>query len=120
MRLDFEALRTIILYIEQNSSGKGLEKVLRDKNVSESDIKEHAILLSDGGYIESGAKPNGTAFVEKIYRLTPNGQEIAALIRDTERWDKANKKIKETVGSASFDILLELIRSDIRKELGIQ
>lgn len=70
----------------------------------------HATLVIEAG-LAHGVEPGF------LHDLTPAGHDFVDLARNPDRWERVFHKIDETIGSAPFDVWVELLRADMMEDL---
>lgn len=84
----------------------------------------HAMLLEEAGLAkcfihESSDSASPTVDLAIVWRLTWDGFEFAQSIRDPDIWEKAKTNIINPAASWSFGLLLEVVKYEAKKKLGI-
>lgn len=99
MVLNPDCVRDVLLAVESADLGEYISpRTLHDSlsQYSESEIEYTCLLLDDGGFmivITSQLPGQEIPSVKSIVRLTYQGHEFIAKIRDPERWPKLRKAI---------------------------
>lgn len=99
MVLNPDCVRDVLLAVESADLGEYISpRTLHDSlsQYSESEIEYTCLLLDDGGFmivITSHLPGQEIPSVKSIVRLTYQGHEFIAKIRDPERWPKLRKAI---------------------------
>ncbi|MCO5250768.1 MAG: DUF2513 domain-containing protein [Candidatus Kapabacteria bacterium] len=142
MKRDMELIRKILLEIENEENAIVDPGALQTRIISDFDnetfeseilaLFEHLFLLIQAGYLETcdlegnpllelqhGQQVNNYIFMHHFVRLTWQGHEFIASIKDDNVWHK----IKERVGSESVNlpigILMQLGLSVIKTAVGL-
>lgn len=113
MKRDMDVVRSIVLAV---SDASGL--VSEVDGISGEDFSSHAQLLEEARLIEAALLPLGKQIATEamIYRLTWSGHEFADSVRDPEIWAKT-KKGAEAAGGFTFDLLKDLAKGFIKKQV---
>jgi RIO-like serine/threonine protein kinase len=69
----------------------------------------HVQLLADAGLV---ARDTGAA-----YRLTNQGHDFLAAIRDDGLWQRTKRAVAETGGNATLSIIVDLAKGFLRKQI---
>ena len=121
MKLDYEAIRHILMRIEENEKDKTTISDLKSSDFDDRVINYHLKLLLDVGYIETkeikciGAK--SSEFIVK--RMTMQGHQYLDSIRDDNVWKKTKEVISKTTSSVTLDIIKSVAVKVIGNLLGI-
>ncbi len=117
MQRNMELIRTILLRMENDVSGRGL----KDLNLwaySKEQISYHAHIMLQEGLIEG---VHTTSFESDGLEVAPTnltwkGHEFLDLIRDQDRWNRA-KAIIAQVGSAPLAVWIKVLTDLVWKNL---
>lgn len=114
MKRDLDLCREILLYIEEY--GKPSEALEIDfKDYSDEEISYNLDLLSEAGYMEL---TTGSAEDKLVWgRISWDGHEYLAAIKDDKTWNKAKEHIKSKIGSASFSVLLQVLNEFAKRSI---
>ena len=87
---------------------------------TEAEVNEHIELLVEAGLLKGEVKRthDGRAIV-MISRLTWAGHDFLDSIKDETLWQKAQASILKPVGGVAFDVLLEWLKWQAKKRLGM-
>lgn len=120
MKRDLDLIRKIALAIEDLPTGYLLDQLKIEGYTSEQ-IGYHSYLVVDSGLAEGrdittseDSSPNWW-----INNLTSAGHDFADAVRNEKTWNKATGIIKEKAGSATLDILKQVLTSVIKGTLGL-
>jgi hypothetical protein len=110
MKRDKELIRKLVLAVEDARNGyapNGIDV----EGYTQEQIRYHAYLLLDGGFIEGDRIDNTDSdSPEAIVRnLTWKGHEFADAARDETRWKKAVGIVQEKGGSVTISVLTQLL-----------
>lgn len=115
MRLDYDLIRDLLLYVEENTDGVKtiyIDDVCQDfPNVPEIKCKYHIKYLKDDYLIQLLRDVH-------IIDITPKGREYLNNIRDKSIWDKT-KNIYKPLGSVTLSVVSEIGKSLILQRLGL-
>ena len=99
MRLNPDCVRDVLLAIEDTDLGEHISPVTLHRSLpqyTEGEIEYTCLILSDGNFLQvmtiqlPGQEMPG---IKSIIRLTFQGHELIAKIRDPERWPKLKKAV---------------------------
>lgn len=99
MRLNPDCVRDVLLAIESAEFGEHISTSTLHRSLSqytEDEIEYTCLILSDGNFLQvttiqlPGQEMPG---IKSIIRLTFQGHELIAKIRDPERWPKLKKAV---------------------------
>ena len=120
MKRDLDLLRDQLLQIEALDRGDGADLTLDQSGVDDLVFHEHLRLLKEAGFIEAyelfDAESDGVQYFPT--RLTYQGHEYLAAIRDPEVW-KATKSIARSVGGAGVAFGWEIAKAEIKRRLSL-
>ena len=111
MKRDNEFLRELLFKIE--SADDDLYYVLDETGMPSQERKEHyhVQLLCDEGYMMQ--------INREAYRLTSEGHNFIAAIRDNGIWENTKKAVAETGGSATLKMLKDIATGFLKKKLSV-
>lgn len=105
MKRDFDLIRKILLYVEENHDGI-YDKVKPFDGYSEEEFLYHCELLTDNGFIEGKVhRAMGGSGVFMCKDLTWAGQDYLANIKNDTVWNK----VKQTALEKGIDLTLDII-----------
>ncbi len=122
MKRDMDLIRNILLTIERCDDVP--PKMLRNDSFLDlcdnpQVISLHIELLIEAGYLESKSTLTIDGLKNfEISRITFAGYEYLDTVRDPKVWRNVKDKISK-LGGAAFDIILELAKAEVTKELGL-
>lgn len=130
MKLNPDCVRDLLLYLEEKTEVIVVEEDKRKlasfrmfcpallskapglSRYSVEEIIYHTVQLSDGGYIVTDfsirpdkSPPDGQFRISTIFYLTPSGHELAAKLRDGERWSGKIKPALSKAGAVSLSVI---------------
>ena len=112
MKRDDDYLRQLLFEIEKDPD----RIVMFPQFISmpEEDIKRlyHAELLSDSGFL--------ARISQYGFRLTNQGHDYIAAIRDEGVWAQTKRTVSETGGSATLDIIKQIAIAFLKKKISDQ
>jgi hypothetical protein len=109
MKRDLELVRRILLDIEDNretSGGHSSWSSLVDEGYTPQAIQYHVQLLHDAGLIHADELVPGQWWPE---RITWAGHEFLDSARNDKLWNEAKRRVERELGSASFQVVHELL-----------
>jgi len=119
MKRDADLIRDILLAVEEKPAGHSLS-TLELPGYDNLTIGEHVELLVDAGLIEANIeKTYGPEYAIVIKRLTWDGHELLQASKDNTIWNSAKKNIIKDSGSWTFSLLLEYLKFEAKKHLGL-
>jgi hypothetical protein len=121
MKREPDLLRLILLFIEEHVPPPGgLNEPLAIADYDRATVMAHAELLIDDGLVD-GKIMKGTGGIQElmIMRLTSAGHDAIAAIRNDTMWQKAKKAGVEKGASLTFGLLVEFLKAEGRKHLGL-
>jgi hypothetical protein len=108
MKRDMELVRFILQQIETKDPGFAASWE-RPDNHTDEEFYEHVKLLKDAGFLEADVHPTNMGTVIAIpKRLTWEGHELLAAIKNDTVWKKVKEIVKEKGGIIPFEILKAL------------
>ena len=121
MRRDVELDRRILLAVGDSQRRTIDGDALVDDAHGLEAVAYNAELLQQAGLMESHVirAMNGDAVSVSLGPLTWKGNEWVDSVRDPKIWGRVKRKIASTVGTASFDIILELAKQLAVKAVGL-
>ena len=117
MKRDMDIVRQIVLTLR--NSDKSISSI---PNIAEDVFIEHAQEIIEAGLAEGKIHPSGrkqgTDFVT-LFRLTWAGQDFADSIIEDTVWNKVKENILKPSASWSFEILIESLKSELKRRIGL-
>ncbi|MGA2463336.1 MAG: DUF2513 domain-containing protein [Thermodesulfobacteriota bacterium] len=117
MKRNMDIIRKIILTLRD--ADKPIDSV---PDIPKDDFLAHAELIIEAGLVKGIVQPSGRKQGPEaaiLFRLTWEGQDFADAIIEDTLWNKAKENILKPSASWSFAILLEYLRAEIRKRVGL-
>lgn len=108
MKRDMELIRSLILSLETAESGTDSSDI-NIAGYDEKSIAYHMTLLTEGGFIRTSQMRAGVIF----NAMTWSGHDFADACRDEGVWKKSISAVKDKAASASFDVLLSVLKSTL-------
>ena len=113
-------MRELLLSVEQEKHhhSESLHKY------PQKDVAYNAQLLIDGGYVVGrvtySAMSTGRSepITYHISRLTLSGHDFLDASKDKDIWDKSQQRLKK-VASWTLPIVLEVMKDEVKKQLGL-
>lgn len=122
MKRDLDLVRDILLWMEAQPEGRNCNTWTFDiPERTEQEIGYHAYLMHQAGLIvaydgtyQSDDTPNWIPIM-----LTWDGHEFIASAKNNDTWAKAKKHIIGPAAEVTFKVLLEWLKTESLKRLGI-
>lgn len=120
MKRDMNLVREILVWAEKQDHGI-LGKNPEIEGYSKKEIGYHVYIMEQAGLVRAHEM---TAHGEEtpsalLLELTWDGYEFLDAARDDNIWAKAKNTLFKTTTSITFDLLLEWLKAEGRKKLGI-
>ena len=111
MKRDMDLIREILLEFEKSDSYE----------IIDAEKAGHVAIMQDAGLVVAAIGLNGEskAIAAKIMRLTWAGHDFIDNARKPEIWEKIKETFQDKVISASFDIIIGLLKAKMKSALGI-
>lgn len=116
MRLDFDLIRKLLIYIESQPAGEVLQQVGTDVPYPAAVIGEHIDLLIQAGLIK-GIVIDVRAPAFEIHGLTWHGHDFLEKARNDTLWRKVLNEAKEKGLALTIPFLNELLTYAARQVL---
>lgn len=119
MKRDFDLVRKILCAVEEAAPGQIIDGFTLDE-FSPQEIGEHLLLMQDAGLIDAEVKRTrapGRPFLFVVRGLTWKGHDFLDAARDDTIWRLAKERILKPAGSATFDVLLDWLKTEANKRL---
>lgn len=111
MKRDMDLVRRMVLTI---ADAPGIDADIDELDgVEEDTFMQHAIWLEEAGLINAEISQSIDGLSVIINSLTWAGCDFADAIRDETIWNKAKSKVLKPGASWTFDILKDLVKSEI-------
>lgn len=122
MKRDLDLVREILLWMEAQPEGRNCNTWEFDiPGRSEKDIGYHAYLMHQAGliiaYDTTSMSDDAPSWAPLM--LTWGGHEFIDAAKDNGIWEKAKKNIIGPAASVSFTLLLEWLKEEGKRRLGI-
>ena len=109
MKRDDDYIRSLLAEIESSDEAE-LNGFTDEDELKGPDRRHfHFLLMADAGLV----RHNGNGY----YRLTNQGHDYLAAIKDDGIWSQTKSAVAETGGSASLEILKQLATGFIKKKI---
>lgn len=115
-----DLVREILMEAEALPSDNCGGTVLAVDGVDGATLEAHIRLMDEAGLLNAvymSGTPGSTAYVES---LTWEGHDFLDAIRDDSIWMRVKSRVTETVGTASFEILMALALAMAKEKLGLR
>ena len=118
MKFDKDLMRDILLAVEAHPEPSANYVPLDLPEHDPEVVSYHVMLLAEGGFLIAMDASDNTQLEWYARRLTYNGHEFVATIRDGEVWGKT-KSVAGKVGGASVGFVWELAKAEVKAKLGL-
>ncbi len=116
MQRDNDYIRELLFELESQNDYLLLHPQTLGASLASRKKSYHLQLLCDAGYL--------TQLTDSGFRMTSQGHDLIESIRDEGIWQTTKKKVAETGGNATFEIIqslaLGLLKTKISKHTGIE
>ena len=121
MKRDVDLQRSILLFIEEYSPAQGgLEVRIQISGYDRPTVLAHTELLVEDGLIDGHVMRAQFGIVDiGINKLTSAGHDAIAAAKDDTRWKKAKETAIKEGGSLTLSVLIEILKLEARKRLGL-
>lgn len=119
VKRDMDLIRKILLTVEENPSDS-VPRMPTLSGWSDDTVAYHLVLLKEAGFVDgtkSSAMGRPTSYM--MIRLTWPGHEFLDAARDDTVWNKAKATIGAKITSVSMDVLIAVLTSITKAQLGI-
>ena len=124
MKLDYELVRTLLIYVEENINFGGFKdtkSIAEDLELPERDITYTAVKLQEAGFLHLNVKEWNTPVQAShqcvIYSLTFSGHEYLNSIRNEKVWQKIKSAIAKNGEIFTFQVITSVSKVLIEKLL---
>lgn len=121
MKRDMSLVRDILLWMEKQEHGyaDGQPQI---EGYSEEEIGYHLYLMGQAGLVSVGdtttlGSKSPRAYIES---MTWFGHEFLDASNDEKIWKKAKENLLKPAATVSFEVLLEWLKSEALKKIGLQ
>lgn len=119
MDRDMDTIRKIVLAVKAANG-----HITRVDGVTQEVFAYHAALLQEAGLAkchieEDSDSPSAIPSIAVIWRLTWAGHDFADSIKDENLWDKAKTNVLKPAASWTFGVLLEYLKQEILRRVGV-
>jgi hypothetical protein len=109
-----DLIRMILLTIEEGESAEA-PWTLEIKGYSEDQVRYHVWLLEDAGLL---SRPNTSGPLISSRMLTWAGHEFINAVRNDTVWNKTKEFIKDKGGSATFEVIKQVVYTLAKQHFG--
>ena len=114
MQRDLDLVRRILLHLEAaGTEGRSWSGFSREDDETAS-VHYHVELMNDAGLIRADELVPGQWWPE---RMTWAGHEFLDAARNDAIWSEAKRRVERQLGSASFEVMRELLLELARERL---
>lgn len=119
MKRDMDAVRDLLLKVEEQGHGYGTVTFRSGSDVDSSEWKEtyHAKILIDAGYVEGEVSKDAGGMNCYVTNLTWIGHEFLDAAREPKRWARAKELIVDKIGGASISVWTKYLLGQIEENL---
>jgi hypothetical protein len=122
MKRDVDLQRLILLFLEEHIPPRGgLDRRVEIPEYDRATVNAHLELLIESGFVDGriskGLGPAGMDIV--VIKLTSSGHDAIAAARNDTSWQKAKKTATEGGVSLTLGVLVEILKAEARKHLGL-
>jgi len=118
MKRDIDLVRKILLAIEMKEEPTGWI-IPEIEGYSEEEIFYHIKILAEADFLDARNLGGRGGFEWAAINLTWEGHEFLDASRNETIWKKTKSIINDKLGSASFDVLKELLIKTATTQLGL-
>lgn len=115
MKLDYDLIRGILLYIENvadESTTIHIDFICEQfKEIESPKVRYHVKYLRDANFIEHQRDVH-------IIDITPSGRDYLNSVRDNSVWEETKKKF-QPLGTVTLSVVSEIAKSLILNRLGL-
>lgn len=115
MKLDKDAIRSILLAIESDTGNPMIPKDIEIPGLSQQETAYHVELLAEAGFLEAKRLVTFQLYDWKPTRLTYAGHEFLDTVRDNEIW-RLTKEGAQKVGAHSVTFLFEVGKAILKQK----
>ena len=119
MKRDMDLIRTILFAIEADGAAWDPEQLVVDGR-SSAEVGYHVLLAVEGGLVVGQDVTGLSGSPEAIAsRLTWAGHDFLDAARDESRWKEVRQTVAQTAGSATFQVIVNMLTGLLNRQLGI-
>ena len=118
MKRDFTLIREILKDMESAGPLQQFEG-FHYEGRTDAEVNEHIELLLEAGLLKGEVKRMRDRAIVLVSRLTWNGHDFLDAMKDESLWQKAQASILKPIGGVAFDVLLEWLKWQAKKRLGM-
>jgi len=121
MKRDADLSRQILLFIEQYTPPQGgLDRPVEISGYDRPTVLAHTALLIEDGLVDGKVIEAMTGIIEVVvWKLTSAGHDAIDAARNDTAWQKAKKSVSERGVSVTFGLLVEVLKAEARKHIGL-
>lgn len=124
MKRDMNLIKRLLVRIEQECHGDGIEtfendEVLNEEGYDSLQITYHAKLVWDQLLIDATEVGTSDGPGVAVKRLTAQGHDFLDAARDEMVWQKAMQKIGGPLAGIPIDVLRDLLIQYVRQKFGL-
>ena len=121
MKRDVDLQRSILKFVEEQCPPQGgLDRQVEIQGYDSPTVLAHVQLLIEDGLIDGQVIEALTGPIQAVIRkLTSRGHDAIAIAENDTTWHKAKMIAKERGASLTFNVLIEIIKLEARKRLGL-
>jgi hypothetical protein len=119
MKRDFDLIRRIMIDVQNTPAGSICENIAYPE-YDQATVYEHEKLLIDEGFVDGQVVEEfGGIGAAVITGLTWKGHDFLDAAKDDTIWNKVKQTVLTSTVSITFSLLLELLKAEARKKLGL-
>lgn len=118
MKRDFDLIRRILSRVEETPAGE-ITSGFVIEGASSAELGEHVRLLIEAGLVNGEVLRTRGPYIVTIRNLTWKGYDFLDASRDDTIWKLAKEKLLKPAASMTYDILLEWLKTEVRKRLSM-
>ena len=120
MKRDLDLVREILFQAASEPGGYASANP-KIEGFTADQIAHHIYLMKQAGLVEASntSAAGGSSPTAILSSVTWEGHDFLEAARSTSLWAQVKEKIKSTGGSATFDLVKELLVAGARAQLGL-
>jgi hypothetical protein len=119
MKGDFDLIRRILHEIEKLPAGESLEGLEYSDDNDQETVYAHTKLLIEKGLIEGEIIGGTGGSMTRVTDLTWAGHDFLDTSKDDTIWAKGKVSVLKPTASFTFDLLLQWLKTEAKKKLGL-
>jgi hypothetical protein len=119
MKRDFDLIRRILHDIEKLPAGESLQGLEYSNDYDQETVDAHVELLIKKGLIEGEILGGTGGSMTRVTGLTWTGHDFLDATKDDTIWAKARTTVLKPTVAITFDLLLQWLKDEAKKKLGL-